>query len=183
MGLATVRKIRIIPKPVARANPSTSMRSAAYMNAGVQYMRQVSGILKDKVNSLRHSALAEPPQGFSSLVLCVTSTSFDLSSLFTFFLDFFCCVVPILMESDSGMHELMHAWSQQCRELLMCAQIEKLSRGRCNSHATWIQWHFCFVNTISSSHKPVVMLSYFHTVLCWDHFLLQERSTFKILQA
>jgi hypothetical protein len=65
----------------------------------------------------------------------------------------------------------------------MCAQIEKLSRGRCNSHATWIQWHFCIVNTISSSHKPVVMLSYFHTVLCWDHFLLQERSTFKILQA
>ncbi len=134
-----MRKIRIIPKPAARANPSTSMRSAAYMNAGVQYMRQVSGILKDKVNSLRHSALAEPPQGFSSLVLCVSSTSFDLSSLFTFFLDFFCCVVPILMESDSGMHELMHAWSQQCRELLMCAQIEKLSRGRCNSHATWIE--------------------------------------------
>jgi hypothetical protein len=51
------------------------------------------------------------------------------------------------------MHELMHACSRQCRELLMCAQIEKLSRGRCNSHATWIQWHFCFVNTISSSHK------------------------------
>ncbi len=67
MGLATVRKIRIIPKPAARANPSTSMRSVAYMNAGVQYMRQVSGILKDKVNSLRHSALAEPPQGFFPL--------------------------------------------------------------------------------------------------------------------
>jgi hypothetical protein len=70
-----VRKIRIIPKPAARANPSTSMRSAAYMNAGVQYMRQVSGILKDKVNSLRHSALAEPPQENFSCVLRLKSSA------------------------------------------------------------------------------------------------------------
>ncbi|KAH9545305.1 hypothetical protein CY35_12G041500 [Sphagnum magellanicum] len=70
-----VRKIRIIPKPAARANPSASMRSVAYMNAGVQYMRQVSGILKDKVNSLRHSALAEPPQENFSCVLRLKSSA------------------------------------------------------------------------------------------------------------
>lgn len=56
-----VRKIRIIPKPAVRSVSSGQLGNA-YVNAGAQYMRQVSGILKDKVNSLRHNALSEALQ-------------------------------------------------------------------------------------------------------------------------
>lgn len=71
-GWSAVRKMRIIPKPGMRSHNSSqqnssqlssSQRSMAYVNAGAQYVRQVSGMLKDKVNSLRHSSLAEIPHG------------------------------------------------------------------------------------------------------------------------
>jgi len=66
-GWSAVRKMRIVPKHGVR-NPNTSQhnssqRSMAYVNAGAQYVRQVSGMLKEKVNSLRHSSLSEVPQG------------------------------------------------------------------------------------------------------------------------
>jgi len=61
--LPTVRKIRIITnKPVHRGHTS-GQRSLAYVNAGAHYMRQMSGLLKDKVNSLRQNALNDTPQG------------------------------------------------------------------------------------------------------------------------
>lgn len=60
-GWAAVRKLRLIQPIFQRGH--TSQRSLAYVNAGAQYMRQVSGILKDKVNSLRSNAL-EGPQGW-----------------------------------------------------------------------------------------------------------------------
>jgi hypothetical protein len=65
MVLLAVRKIRIITnKPVHRGHTS-GQRSLAYVNAGAHYMRQMSGLLKDKVNSLRQTALNETPQGSS----------------------------------------------------------------------------------------------------------------------
>lgn len=61
-----MRKIRIISnKPIIRGN-SSAQRSMAYVNAGAHYMRQVSGILKEKVNSLRHNTTVETPHGNSS---------------------------------------------------------------------------------------------------------------------
>lgn len=63
MYLLAVRKIRIITnKPVHRGHTS-GQRSLAYVNAGAHYMRQMSGLLKDKVNSLRQNALNDTPQG------------------------------------------------------------------------------------------------------------------------
>jgi hypothetical protein len=61
-----------------RANGNASQRhlanaglanAGAYVNAGAQYMRQVSGILKDKVNSLRSNSL-EGPQGIALFSFC-----------------------------------------------------------------------------------------------------------------
>ncbi|XP_024361658.1 uncharacterized protein [Physcomitrium patens] len=57
-----VRKIRIVTnKPVHRGHTS-GQRSLAYVNAGAQYMRQMSGLLKDKVNSLRLNAINDSSQ-------------------------------------------------------------------------------------------------------------------------
>lgn len=59
----SVRKIRIVTnKPVHRGHTS-GQRSLAYVNAGAQYMRQMSGLLKDKVNSLRLNAINDSSQG------------------------------------------------------------------------------------------------------------------------
>ena len=58
-----VRQIRKSLKPAATRNSNSSQRSIAYVNAGAHYVRQVSGMLKDKVNSLRHSSLTEVAQG------------------------------------------------------------------------------------------------------------------------
>lgn len=64
-----MRKIRIISnKPIIRGN-SSAQRSMAYVNAGAHYMRQVSGILKEKVNSLRHNTTVETPHGNCSKYL------------------------------------------------------------------------------------------------------------------
>lgn len=61
--LMSVRKIRIVTnKPVHRGHTS-GQRSLAYVNAGAQYMRQMSGLLKDKVNSLRLNAINDSSQG------------------------------------------------------------------------------------------------------------------------
>lgn len=66
-GWAAVRKLRVLHRALLRGN--ASQRSLAYVNAGAQYMRQVSGILKDKVNSLRSNSLnsLEGPQGSTYL--------------------------------------------------------------------------------------------------------------------
>ncbi|CAM6082195.1 unnamed protein product [Calypogeia fissa] len=71
-GWATVRKLRFVQPILARGN--ASQRSLAYVNAGAQYMRQVSGILKDKVNSLRSNALEGPQEGMFCLLKLKSST-------------------------------------------------------------------------------------------------------------
>ncbi|KAG0598827.1 hypothetical protein M758_12G103500 [Ceratodon purpureus] len=68
-----VRKIRIITnKPVHRGQ--TSGQRLAYVNAGAHYMRQMSGLLKDKVNSLRQTALNETPQDNFTCVIKLKSS-------------------------------------------------------------------------------------------------------------
>lgn len=52
----------------------------AYVNAGAQYVRQVSGMLKDKVNSLRTSSLSEVPQG-APLALSLLSKALPSDAL------------------------------------------------------------------------------------------------------
>lgn len=59
-GWTAVRKLRF---PRIPSHGTASQRSIAYVNAGAQYMRQVSGLLKDKVNSLRQTASSEAAQG------------------------------------------------------------------------------------------------------------------------
>ncbi|KAG6543633.1 hypothetical protein Mapa_014996 [Marchantia paleacea] len=70
-----VRKLRVLHRALLRGN--ASQRSLAYVNAGAQYMRQVSGILKDKVNSLRSNSLNSlegPQEGFSCMLKLKSST-------------------------------------------------------------------------------------------------------------
>jgi len=75
MLLPAVRKIRIITnKPVHRGHTS-GLRSLAYVNAGAHYMRQMSGLLKDKVNSLRQNALNDTPTGSTTFPSFVMVTS------------------------------------------------------------------------------------------------------------
>lgn len=64
-GWSAVRKMRFVPKQGTRSHNS-SQRSMAYVNAGAEYVRHVSGMLKEKVSSLRHSSLAELPQGINA---------------------------------------------------------------------------------------------------------------------
>ncbi|BBM98900.1 hypothetical protein MPTK1_1g17040 [Marchantia polymorpha subsp. ruderalis] len=74
-GWAAVRKLRVLHRALLRGN--ASQRSLAYVNAGAQYMRQVSGILKDKVNSLRSNSLNSlegPQEGFSCVLKLKSST-------------------------------------------------------------------------------------------------------------
>ncbi|KAJ7547018.1 hypothetical protein O6H91_08G065300 [Diphasiastrum complanatum] len=72
-GWDTVRKIRVIPRDSFRR--TLSQRNNAYLTAGAQYMKQVSGLLKAGVNTLRNSALTEVPQEtFSCLVRLKSST-------------------------------------------------------------------------------------------------------------
>ncbi|KAG0617027.1 hypothetical protein M758_5G159800 [Ceratodon purpureus] len=69
-----VRQIRKSLKPAATRNSNSSQRSIAYVNAGAHYVRQVSGMLKDKVNSLRHSSLTEVAQENFMCVLRLKSS-------------------------------------------------------------------------------------------------------------
>lgn len=58
-NLTTVKRIRIITnKPILRGHTS-GQRSLAYMNAGAHYMRQMSGLFKEKVNNLRLNAVKD----------------------------------------------------------------------------------------------------------------------------
>eukprot|EP01018_Ginkgo_biloba_P025795 Gb_04081 [translate_table: standard] len=66
-GWAAVRKVRVIPRAPLRA--THSQRSAAYMQAGAQYVRQVSGLLKAGMTTLRNTTLMErAPENFSCLL-------------------------------------------------------------------------------------------------------------------
>ncbi|KAL2652043.1 hypothetical protein R1flu_020171 [Riccia fluitans] len=74
-GWAAVRKLRVLHRTLLSGN--ASQRSLAYVNAGAQYVRQVSGLLKDKVNSLRSNSLNSlegPKEGFSCVLKLKSST-------------------------------------------------------------------------------------------------------------
>lgn len=53
-GWRALQKIRCVPR--APANRSFSRQSLAYVHAGTQYIKQVSGLLKSGVTSLRNSS-------------------------------------------------------------------------------------------------------------------------------
>ncbi|KAF8729856.1 hypothetical protein HU200_017314 [Digitaria exilis] len=66
-GWESVRRVRVIPQ--LPANSSFSKHSLAYMQASAQYIKQVSGVLKVGVTTLRSSSSYEAPQGY----ICFTS--------------------------------------------------------------------------------------------------------------
>lgn len=53
-GWQALRRIRVVPR--VPANGSFSRQSLAYVHAGTQYIKQVSGLLKTGVTSLRESS-------------------------------------------------------------------------------------------------------------------------------
>lgn len=53
-GWHALRKIRVAPR--LPANGSFSRQSLAYMHAGTRYIKQVSGLLKTSVTTLRNSS-------------------------------------------------------------------------------------------------------------------------------
>lgn len=53
-GWQALRKIRVSPR--MPANGSFSRQSFAYVQAGTQYIKQVSGLLKTSVTTLRNSS-------------------------------------------------------------------------------------------------------------------------------
>lgn len=55
-GWNALRKIRVVPRLPAAANGSFSRQSLAYVHASTQYIKQVSGLLKTGVTTLRNSA-------------------------------------------------------------------------------------------------------------------------------
>lgn len=65
-GWQALRKIRVAPR--LPANGSFSRQSLAYVQAGTQYIKQVSKLLKNVVTTLRNSPLSyEAVQGMQKL--------------------------------------------------------------------------------------------------------------------
>jgi hypothetical protein len=63
-----VRKVRVVPQAPPQA--TYSQRSVAYMQAGAQYIRKVSGLLKAGVSTLCNSTLTETTQGTQFSIIC-----------------------------------------------------------------------------------------------------------------
>ncbi|XP_024531111.1 uncharacterized protein LOC9632175 [Selaginella moellendorffii] len=66
-GWGAVRKIRVIPRQPLRANSMqgpSNVQNSGYLNTGAQYMRQVSGLLKAGVNTLRSASLLESQDSY-----------------------------------------------------------------------------------------------------------------------
>lgn len=78
-GWTAVRKVRVAPQPPLQA--TYSQRSVAYMQAGAQYIRKVSGLLKAGVNTLCNSTLMETTQETFSCWLQLKSSIEDESVL------------------------------------------------------------------------------------------------------
>lgn len=75
-GWEALRNVRVVPR--LPANSSFSRHSLAYVHASTQYIKQVSGLLKIGVNSLRNSSSYEVVQGIltmqsSSVNICLYS--------------------------------------------------------------------------------------------------------------
>nr|CAB3448038.1 unnamed protein product [Digitaria exilis] len=74
-GWESVRRVRVIPQ--LPANSSFSKHSLAYMQASAQYIKQVSGVLKVGVTTLRSSSSYEAPQETYSCQLRLKSLPED----------------------------------------------------------------------------------------------------------
>lgn len=66
-GWESLRKVRVLPH--LPANSSFSRHSLAYMHASAQYIKQVSGLLKVGVTTLRSSSSYEIVQGIVYYIL------------------------------------------------------------------------------------------------------------------
>ncbi|KAK3155350.1 hypothetical protein QOZ80_2BG0202080 [Eleusine coracana subsp. coracana] len=74
-GWESVRRVRVLPQ--LPANSSFSKHSLAYMQASAQYIKQVSGLLKVGVTTLRSTSSHEAPQETYSCQLRLKSTPED----------------------------------------------------------------------------------------------------------
>ncbi|KAG2654195.1 uncharacterized protein LOC120653825 [Panicum virgatum] len=74
-GWESVRRVRVLPQ--LPANSSFSKHSLAYMQASAQYIKQVSGLLKVGVTTLRSSSSYEVPQETYSCQLRLKSSPED----------------------------------------------------------------------------------------------------------
>ncbi|KAJ6829490.1 uncharacterized protein M6B38_357610 [Iris pallida] len=72
-GWESLRKVRVLPR--LPANSSFSRHSLAYMHASTQYIRQVSGLLKIGVTTLRNSSSYDVVQESYSCLLRLKSSS------------------------------------------------------------------------------------------------------------
>ena len=63
-GWESLKKLCALPRQISFRNASDREGNAnGYMQAGAHYMRQVSGLLKASVNSLRSTSLMDAPEG------------------------------------------------------------------------------------------------------------------------
>ncbi|XXG86523.1 hypothetical protein AAC387_Pa11g1398 [Persea americana] len=74
-GWEALRNVRVVPR--LPANSSFSRHSLAYVHASTQYIKQVSGLLKIGVNSLRNSSSYEVVQETYSCLLRLKSSTED----------------------------------------------------------------------------------------------------------
>jgi hypothetical protein len=64
----SVKKLCALPRQISLQSASGRTRNGnGYMQAGAHYMRQVSGLLKASVNSLRSTSLMDAPEGIKFL--------------------------------------------------------------------------------------------------------------------
>lgn len=61
----TVKKVRVIPRRKLRS--TYSLRSAMYIEAGAQYVRRVSSLVKNGMNSLKLASFPLQSEGLCSL--------------------------------------------------------------------------------------------------------------------
>lgn len=65
-GWHALRKVRVVPRLPATTSRSFSRQSLAYVHASTQYIKQVSGLLKTGVTTLRNSSSSyESVQGIT----------------------------------------------------------------------------------------------------------------------
>ncbi|ONK75633.1 uncharacterized protein A4U43_C03F18930 [Asparagus officinalis] len=74
-GWESLRKVRVLPR--LPANSSFSRHSLAYMHASTQYIKQVSGLLKIGVTSLRNSSYEVVQESYSCLLRLKSLTEED----------------------------------------------------------------------------------------------------------
>ncbi|KAL1560530.1 hypothetical protein AAHA92_10730 [Salvia divinorum] len=70
-----VKKLRLIPK--RKLKNTNSMRGAIYLQAGAEYVRHVSSVVKQRINTLKFSPLSFPSEETLSCVIQLKSSAED----------------------------------------------------------------------------------------------------------